>query len=725
MPFRVLLGNRLYHYLDDVIVPSGSFDAQLVQLRQVFERFCSAGLTLKPSKCHFCKPKVHFLGHIVSGEGLAADPAKVAAVRDFPAPSNVTELKGFLGLSSYYRRFIHDYSTIAAPLNRLQERAKRWSWIEDCATAFLKLKSCLTNAPILTFPCLSESFILFTDASATGLGAVLSQRIEGCEKVIAYASRSLTKAERNYSTTDCEALALVWAVEYFRVYLLGRKFTLVTDHCPLVYLKTVRNPKGRIARWLLHLSEYDWSIQHREGSSHGNGDGLTRIQCKNDVEQSELAKERTEHLIDIGYSVKPVFSQNVSAAVSLLDDDPPPTLPPVALTPESNWFQSTLDNELSAAQKEDLDIGQVLQWLQDPPDARTVAAASRASQSLYQQKDRLVTIEDVLYRNFDDRNAIRQQLVVPMQMRREVLSTAHSDQSSGHMGVNKTAFRVRQHFYWPDLTTDVKVFCSACPVCRACSNPNPTARAPMQSMQVGYPFQRIAIDILGGLPVTGRGSKYVLVISDYFTRWPEAIPMPNMTADTFARTLFDNVIYRFGCPDVIHSDQGSQFMSALFKQLYKLLDIDQSRTTSYHPQGDGLVERLNRTVLSILRRYVSVSGDVWDSYLQPAMMAIRSSIHSSSGFSPYMALFGRAMQLPLHLVYGFPPEQTPERLPDYVSALRQRFNQCTVSSGTTFGKLLMCKRSCIIRKPEQSSFYLVRKCTCLLPCSTWLCSQAA
>ena len=161
-------------YLDDVTVLSGSFDAQLVQLRQVFERFCSAGLTLKPTKCHFCKPNVHFLGHIVSGEGLAADPAKVAAVRDFPAPSNVTELKGFLGLSSYYRRFIHDDSTIAAPLNRLQERAKRWSWTEDCATAFLKLKSCLTNAPTLTFPCLSESFILFTDASATGLGAVLS-----------------------------------------------------------------------------------------------------------------------------------------------------------------------------------------------------------------------------------------------------------------------------------------------------------------------------------------------------------------------------------------------------------------------------------------------------------------------------------------------------------------------------------------------------------------------
>ena len=348
-----------------------------------------------------------------------------------------------MGFSSNYRRFIQDYSTIAPPLNKLQERAKKWCWTEDCTAAFLKLKTCLTTAPILTFPCFSESFIPFTDASSTGLGAVLSQRIQGREKVIAYASRSLTKAERNYSTTDREALALVWAVEYFRVYLLGRKFTLVTDHCSLVYLKTVRNPKGRIARWLLHLSEYDWSIEHREGSRHGNADGLTRMQGSNDEKPSELAEERVEHLIDLGCPIRPVFSQNVSAAVNLLDDDPPATLPPVTLTPFSNWVQPTLGHALSAAQKEDPDVGQVLQWLQEPPDTKSVAAASRARQSLYRKKDRLVIIEDVLYLNFDDSNTIRQQFVVPKQMSREVLRTAHSDQSSGHMGVNKTAFKTR------------------------------------------------------------------------------------------------------------------------------------------------------------------------------------------------------------------------------------------------------------------------------------------
>ena len=264
-------------YLNDIIVFGDSFDATLTNLASVFSRLQSAGLTLKPKKCFLFQRSVKFLGHIVSEQGVSCDPDKISAVQNCERPTNKTEARHFLGLASYYRRFIPHFATIAAPLHALTSTHTKFSWSDECEEAFNQLKTLLTTAPVLSFPNPDEGeFILDTDASNVGLGAVLSQLQQGRETVIAYASRSLSATERKYCTTNKELLAVRYFVEYFKPYLYGRKFRLRTDHASLQWLKNFKEVDGMLARWLSVLDTYDFQLIHRRGVDHSNADALSR-----------------------------------------------------------------------------------------------------------------------------------------------------------------------------------------------------------------------------------------------------------------------------------------------------------------------------------------------------------------------------------------------------------------------------------------------------------------
>ncbi len=269
-------------YLDDIIIFSKTVEEHLSRLKEVFERLRQAGLKLKPSKCCLLRKYVHFLGHIVSAKGLEVDPKKTECVSKWPTPRNPKELKQFLGLASYYRRFVLNFAHTARPLYRLTEKGRQWSWTTECEEAFCGLKAKLTSAPILVYPRFDLPFIIDCDASNNGLGAILSQKTENGEYVVSYASRTLTKAERSYSATRKEMLALVWAVRTFRPYLYGKKFKARTDHHSLKWLQSFREPEGQVARWLEILAEYDFEVEHRPGYRHGNADALSRKQAHED-----------------------------------------------------------------------------------------------------------------------------------------------------------------------------------------------------------------------------------------------------------------------------------------------------------------------------------------------------------------------------------------------------------------------------------------------------------
>src|SRR5580765_527814 len=267
---------HVFVYLDDIIVISRTFDEHLRLLREVFQRLRNARLRLNPEKCRFCVESLKYLGHVVDRKGIRTDPEKISAVANWPEPRSVKQVRQFLGMASWYRRFIANFSTLAAPLTRLTKKSARWAWGPDENNAFRALKETLISAPVLACPDFARRFVLQTDASTHGLGAVLTQYFEDGERVIAYASRTLNGAEKNYSATELECLAVVWGIRRMKGYLEGYAFTVITDHQSLKWLQRLESPTGRLARWLFEIQQYDFEVKYRRGTLNRVADALSR-----------------------------------------------------------------------------------------------------------------------------------------------------------------------------------------------------------------------------------------------------------------------------------------------------------------------------------------------------------------------------------------------------------------------------------------------------------------
>ena len=562
---RGLHWSSILVYLDDIIVFSRTFEEHLVRLDEVFQRLKNANLKLKPSKCCFAQPQVMFLGHVVSRNGVHTDPSKTARVREWPVPANATEVRAFLGLASYYRRFVQDFSSIAAPLTDLTRKRQTFKWTEEHSSAFALLKEKLCSAPVLAYPVFSPScvFHLKTDACDVGLGAVLTQFHGDLERVVAYGSRKLNNAERNYSVPEREALAVVWGISHFRPYLYGQKFCIVTDHQPLTYLKTMKDPKGRFARWLQELSAYDYDIVYKPGLAHRDADALSRFPHCSEDRITPLAI--------------PV------AATSICGDDKY-----IREAQEADPTLSTVRQQLLSRQKPAFQG----QWRK---------GALGAYRRIWHQ---LAFNNDILVRCISPSSS---KLVVPTSLQSSVLQHCHDLPASGHLGVDKTFSRVRESFYWPGYSRSVDQYVASCHLCQQRNAPVPSPRAELQHVTASRPFEIVAMDILE-LPRTDRGNKYCLVVSDYFTRWPEMFPMCDQKATTVARHLVNGVISRHGIPEVIFSDQGGSFENEVIREFCKMMGMKKVRTSPYHPQADGLVERLNRTLLQMLSKAAADRG---------------------------------------------------------------------------------------------------------------------
>ena len=285
-------------YFDDIVIFSDSFEEHLIHLEQVFKKLTEANLQAKLSKSEFGLKEVGFLGFIIGADGMKPDPTTIQAVSDFRVPQSVKEVRSFIGLCSFYRTFIRGFAAIANPLHHLTKKDIEFVWSSDAQSAFTQLKKALTTAPILASPEFGKPFILTTDASKFALGAVLSQVQEGKERAIRYASRSMNAAERNYSVTEKECLAIVWAIGMYRCYLLGTNFTIITDHKPLVQLPSLKldDPYGRLARWTLKLQHYNYNVVYKKGELNTNADALSRMADYEitDVDESKYDSEVEE-----------------------------------------------------------------------------------------------------------------------------------------------------------------------------------------------------------------------------------------------------------------------------------------------------------------------------------------------------------------------------------------------------------------------------------------------
>lgn len=653
-------------YLDDIIVYSRSFEEHMTRLQDVFTRISNAGLKIAPKKCFLFQRKVSFLGHVVDSEGISPDPVKIEAIKTWPTPTNVKEVRSLLGTCSYYRKFIQDFAKIARPLHRLTEKNLLFRWTTDCEHAFSILKNALTTSPILTYPNMEKEFILDTDASGTGVGAVLSQISDsGVECVIAYFSKALSKTERQYCVTRRELLAIVLAVKHFHHYLYGTKFMVRTDHGALNWLQNFKNPEGQLARWLEILGTYNFIIKHRAGLKHSNADGLSRRPC------SDCSHcKRKETLEEISQNENPTLR-----SIDICTDD---EIEPTTLS--TNWVNAKTVEQLQQAQLNDPVIKIVHEWKQnsEKPKWAHISHLSKDHKSYWSQWDRLVLKEGVLYRQWVDNTTgeIKLQYVLPIVFRDEVLQLLHNDQTAGHLAYKRTMSRVRPRFYWAGYTLFTERWCKQCNQCQKRNIQNPKTRAEMKLYVVGEPLERVALDILGPVPKTHDGNKYILVITDYFTRFAEAYSLPDIEAKTVANKLVTEFICRYGVPLQIHSDQGAQFTSELFTEMCKKLKIDKTRNSPFHPQSSGLVERLNRTIEEMISKFVSENQKDWDQYLPFLMMAYRSAIHETLGESPGFMMFGREVQLPIDLIFGcLNTPSVSKPVPDYVKTLTDRLEK--------------------------------------------------
>ena len=645
-------------YLDDVVVFGRTEDELLQRMDEVFTRLSAAGLKLKPRKCCLFARKTDYLGHVISERGIEVSPEKVAAVRDWPQPEDATDIRSFLGTANYYRRFIRGYATIAAPLHRLTEKDSMFVWTGECQDAFNKLKEQLAEAPVLKFPVPNVRYVLDTDASNTGIRAVLSQIVDGEERVLGFASRTLSKPERNYCVTRRELLAVVHFVKYFRSYLFGHHFTIRTDHSSLRWLLAFKDPQNQVARWIQTLSEYDFEIEHRPGVKHGNADGLSRQPCRQCLRMSA--------------------GETMEDDATALGGGCPVRL--IGLVPE--WT----DRQLSEAQEADSDLGPVIALLKEgrrPTEVETTSWTNSAKR-LVLDWDRMKLQDGVLKRTwFDNRGReVAPQLVLPRAFTNRALEMAHDHQLAGHFGEKRTLARLREKYFWPGQSMDVRRWCRGCSVCCA-RRPKPSrAHHPLQQDPVSEPLQRVAVDLLGPLePPTAKGNRYVVVFVDYMTKWAEAYPLPDQTAETVADYFVKEFVCRFGVPRQLHSDQGRQFESALFQRMCELLHVRKTRTTALHPQSDGQTERMNRMLLDVVAKLAQNRSHDWDECLPYAMAAYRSSVHSVTGETPNRLMMGREVETPLTLLAP-PPTTTNNDIP-WVEALEDRFRDTYATVLTT------------------------------------------
>jgi transposase InsO family protein len=622
-------------FIDDILVFSKTFEEHLARLESVFSRLEQHNLKLKPSKCEFFKTSVIYLGHLVSQDGVATDPDKTAVIRDWQPPSNVKELRQFLGFAGYYRRFVQDFSKYAQPLNALLEghctvkqskRSKKpakkpvpWVWGEDQQNAFLTLKEKLVNPPILAYADYSKPFIIHTDACGQGLGAILYQVQDGKERVIAYASRGLRPSEKKYPAHKLEFLALKWAVtDKFHDYLMGNTFQVVTDSNPLTYVLSTAKLDATGHRWVSALANFNFTIKYRSGKQNVDADVLSRLPT--------LEDDAVQAICQSAITSAP-FIESLSVSDQPLSADE-------GVSDAENFAKIDWQKE----QSKDPILARVVHLVSSSfrPREGSFRKESTSVQKFLRDWRKLHLKGSILYRTAVIDGQDVEQLIVPSSFRTRALRGVHDE--VGHQGKEKTLWLARQRFYWPGMENDVNNKILNCPRCIRRKTPvKPVAQlVPITST---YPMELVCIDFLSLEPSKG-GYEHILVITDHFTRYAQAIPCRNQTAQTTAKALYENFIRYYSFPARLHSDQGRNFESRVIKELCKIANTQKTRTTPYHPMGNGSAERFNQTLLKMLGTLDNNKKADWKSYVAPLVQAYNATRNDATGYSPHFLMFG-------------------------------------------------------------------------------------
>ena len=634
--FQDLMDDSILSYLDDILICSDTIENHVTKLNNVFDRLQNAGLTIRPSKCRFFQERLVFLGHEISSKGIAPNNLKVKAVEMFPQPTSKKELKSFLGLSGFFRKFVKGYSTIAGPLTELLKDDSKWVWKEEQTKAFNALKIQLTNAPVLAYPDYTKPFELYCDASAIGVGATLCQNIDGKLHPIAFASKKLTSEQQNWNVTNREMFAIAWGLKHFRTLIMGYKVRVFTDHKPLTGdLRTGgKDPHGRRARFLVTLQDFDAEIFYLPGPKNSAPDALSRMANGTDGVNLDVQATNPE-------SLPPSFIKPEEKSKLEIKWEHSFSLFPVEGEPIEPINTQIIKDEL---------------WNSDvyKPLVQALSENTVPKPIPFINMEELSFQDGLILRQFKPRKIKgrtfqpNQQILLPEELVPRVLRWAH--EGFGHLGLMKMVKLIRCKYFFPKLLTRVKRHIQACKQC-------PLTKGKVKTQPPGtydppqHIFETVFCDVLT-LPISEQGNQYTLVFVDHFSRYCEIAIIPDKSADSVATAFLNRWIARWGCPVNLVSDNGTEFINNIMAKLCNKLNIKRPRILPLRPQANSLVERLNRTILNILKTLGDENRRNWCEYIPLVQGTINGTYHAATNSTPDYVVTGRNKIMPVEVIAG-------------------------------------------------------------------------
>jgi hypothetical protein len=594
MMLRVLdpvLDKWVVVYLDDLLIYSKTKAEHLQHLRSVLALLRKNGLYAKLSKCSFMQDETEFLGHTVTKDGIKTSAGLTQAIRDWPTPKSTKDVQQFLGLAQFYQQYVSGFAEIALPLSSLLANNTPFTWTHNQHTAFLQLKRAISSAPVLRIFDPDLATIVETDASAYAIGAVLMQMDrQGNNHPVAFTSRKLQSAERNYPTHEQELLAVIHALRTWRYYLDGTKFTVNTDHATLRHFPTQPKLTRRQARWMELLQEYVFDFKYKRGVDNIVPDALSRRPDYRDPDPVEL------HNLSLS-----LFPDVLDRLVQDYNNDP--RLGPI--------YKDCLEGKVANGYKFE---------------------------------------NNLLY--FTRRSTTTLAIPRHSSVRLTLLHDAHDSATAGHFGFQKTYDNLRRVVYWPNIAKDTQLYVATCEKCQRNKNSQDRPSGLLQPLPI--PSQRwevVTMDFIGPLPPTARNFDAITVFVDKLTKQAHFVPSTtSATAVDVAHQFFDNIFKLHGLPTSIISDRDTRFTSRFWQELHRMLDVKLALSTAYHPQTDGQTEVMNKTLKTMLRAFIDNKQSNWDQLLPSLEFAYNNAVNASTGYSPFFLNSGQHPRLPTALL---------------------------------------------------------------------------
>lgn len=629
-------------YLDDIIIYSQNHKDHLVHLRRVMERLQQHDLKCGLEKCKFGKNNLAYLGYNITISGNEPQKGHLHEIQNFAVPKNKREVQRFLGLANWLREFVPNFATIATPITDLLGKNEKFQWKEPQQLAFHRLKEALSSPAPLGRPISSLPYVLQTDACEYGMGAVLYQlRDDGSQNIISYASARFSKTERKYHINEKECLAIVWAVKRFRAYLEDKKFTLRTDNRSLLWLQKTQELKAKLGRWALLLQNLSFDIEHIPGKENILPDYLSRNPINEEIPREALELEQ------LLYTESPLTQrQETEVSVQVMENEIPLTID------ESYASSEVHSNDSDSSGEEELD--DIIDHEQ--PLIELVLQSQRADSSCRSLMERWLELnngaemgpgdefflnsysvtEGQLYRIADN----HPQLVVPQECQERILYRYHDSRLAGHPGRDETRNAIQRLFYWPGIINDIAIYVKRCLICATTKASARQAKAIQRAHVPSSPWRTISVDVMGPYKKTKSGNRFIIVATDIFTKWVEAVASPTSKTRDIIQFLKSHIFTRFGYPNGLITDGGPVFTSNRFERFKTKNKIRHWVSAVAHQQANP-VERRNQELKKGLRaRLVGRNEEMWDVYLDDVLYTLRTRKNRATGYTPSEALMG-------------------------------------------------------------------------------------